>query len=104
MGMLMAIAFLAHRYLSEKKKVLFNIRHFAERGQTLYHQTTSKHYLQARSARAINRREKTRIRNLQYGPRNEVIKIFIISLRLIGRAKKEFSKLVGRTVKCRPRN
>ena len=32
---------------------------------------------------------KTRIRNLQYGPRNEVSRIFILSLRLIGRAEKE---------------
>ena len=38
---------------------------------------------------------KTRIRNLQYGPRNEVSKIFIISLRLIGRAEKEIFKVSG---------
>ena len=52
---------------------------------------------QARSARAINRREKMRIRNLQYTDReNEVRKIFIISLRVIGRAeKKRNSKLAG---------
>ena len=41
---------------------------------------------------AINQREKTRIRNLQYGPRNSVSKIFIISLRLIRCAGKENSQ------------
>ena len=48
----------------------------------------------ARSARAINQWEKTRIRNLQYGTdrENEVSKIFIISLRLIRRAGKETSQ------------
>ena len=35
---------------------------------------------QARSARAINRRGKTSIRDLQYRPRDEVSKIFIIPL------------------------
>ena len=35
---------------------------------------------------------------------NEVNKIFIISLRLIGRKKKKFSKLAGRTVKYGPQN
>ena len=50
---------------------------------------------QARSTRAINRREKTRIRNLQYGPRNKVSKIFIISPRLIRRAEKEIFKVSG---------
>ena len=44
---------------------------------------------QARSARAINQREKTRILNLKYDRENEVSKIFIISLRLTGaRARK----------------
>ena len=45
---------------------------------------------------------KTRIRNLQYGPRNEVSKIFIISLRLIGRAEKEIFKVSGPYSKVRP--
>ena len=54
---------------------------------------------QARSAWAINRRGKTRVRNLQYGPRNEVCKIFIISLYLeIKRAKNKVLDLAGRTV------
>ena len=35
---------------------------------------------QARSARAINRRGTTRVRNLQYGPRKGVSKIFIINI------------------------
>ena len=48
---------------------------------------------QARSARAINRRGKTRVRNLQYGPRNEVSKIFIISLYLQIERAKGFFKL-----------
>ena len=47
---------------------------------------------QARSAQAINQREKTRIHNLKYGPRDSVSKIFIISLRLIRHAVKETSK------------
>ena len=59
---------------------------------------------QARSARAINRWEKTRIRNLQYGPRNEVSKIFIITLRLIGRAEKEIFKVSGPYSIVRPAN
>ena len=47
----------------------------------------------------LNRREKTRIRNLQYRTdadrENEVSKIFIISLRLIGRAEKQIFKVSG---------
>ena len=45
----------------------------------------------ARSARAINRRVKTSVRNLQNGQRNEVNEIFIISLYFeIERAKTKF--------------
>ena len=51
---------------------------------------------------AINQREKTRIHNLQYRPRNEVSKIFIISLRLIGRAGKESFKFSGPYSEIRP--
>ena len=48
---------------------------------------------------AINRRRKTRVRNLQYEPRNEVSKIFIIFLYVeIERAKTRFLDLAGRTV------
>ena len=47
---------------------------------------------QAQSARAINQREKTRIRNYGTDRENEVSKIFIISLRLIRRASKETSQ------------
>ena len=51
-------------------------------------------------AQAINQREKTRIRNLQYDRENEVSKIFIVSLRLIERAEKKlFPNLSDRTVK-----
>lgn len=32
------------------REVLFNNRHFAARGQTLYHPTTSKNYLQKKTA------------------------------------------------------
>ena len=47
---------------------------------------------QVPSARAINRSGKTRVRNLQYEPRNEVSKMFIISLYLeIERAQTKFS-------------
>ena len=41
---------------------------------------------------AINQHKKKRIHNLQYGRRNEVSKIFIISLRLIRRTGKESFK------------
>ena len=47
---------------------------------------------QARSARAINQREKTRIRNLSKDRENSVSKIFIISLRLIRHVGKETSQ------------
>ena len=64
---------------------------------------------EVRSARAINQREKTRIRNLQYDRENEVYnsKIFIICLRSIGRAGKETiverqGKLSGPYIEIRP--
>ena len=43
---------------------------------------------QTQSARYLKSTGKTRIRNLQY-PENGVVKIFIISPRLIGQAGKE---------------
>ena len=52
---------------------------------------------QARSARAINRREKT-----STDRENEVSKIFIISLRLIGRTETEIFKVSGPYYKVRP--
>ena len=57
---------------------------------------------QARSVRAINRREKRGSVTYSTDRENEVSKIFIISLRLIGLAKKKVSKLAGRTVKYGP--
>ena len=59
---------------------------------------------QARRAQAINQREKMRIHNLQYGLRNKVSKIFIISLRLIGCTGKETFKFSGHTVEYGPQN
>ena len=58
---------------------------------------------QARSARAINQREKTSTVTYIMDRENEVSKIFVISLRLIGRAGKEqlsksgpYSEITGR--------
>ena len=45
---------------------------------------------------------KTRIRNLKYGPRKQVSKIFIISLKLIGRTGKEIFKVSGPYSEVRP--
>ena len=53
---------------------------------------------QARSARAINRRKKRGSVTYSY----EVSKIFIISLRLIGRAEKEIFKVRRPYGKVRP--
>ena len=57
-------------------------------------------------ARAINQRGRKKRGSLTYstGRENEVSKIFIISLRLIGRGKGNFSNLVGRTVKYGAQN
>ena len=57
---------------------------------------------QARSARAINRREKTRSVTYSTDRENEVSKIFIISLRLIGREENEIFKVSGPYSKVRP--
>ena len=57
---------------------------------------------QARSARAINLREKRGSVTYSTDRENEVSKIFIISLRLIGRAEKEIFKVSGPYSKVRP--
>ena len=58
---------------------------------------------QGRSARAINQREKTRICNLQLRDQeNEVSKIFIIPLSLIGHMGKETFKFSGPYSELRP--
>ena len=59
-----------------------------------------------RSARAINRRGKTGIRNIQCGPRNEVCKIFIsyISFSWNRGRKNKVLDLAGRTVEYGPLN
>ena len=44
----------------------------------------------------------TKIRNLKYGPGDEVSKIFIISLELIGRAAMETFKFSGPYSEIRP--
>ena len=58
---------------------------------------------QARSARAINQREETRMAVTYSTDReNEVSKIFAISLRLIGRTGKKPFKFSGPYSKIRP--
>ena len=57
---------------------------------------------QARSARAINRREKRGSVTDSTDRENEVIKIFTISLRLMGRAEKEIFKVSGPYSNVRP--
>ena len=57
---------------------------------------------QTRNARAINRRKKRGSITYSTGRVNEVSKIFIISLRLIGRAEKEIFKVSGPYFTVRP--
>ena len=59
---------------------------------------------QLRSARAINQRKKRGSVTYSTDPENEVSKIFIMSLRLIGRAGKETFKFSGLYSGIRPAN